>query len=215
MGTREHLGEEKFLEHVKFNQEYWDDTIGRLYEEGKAYWLTMRHQGRVYVMLGERRETDTATAKSVRPASAARAASSVTPHTVQPPVAVELVAPNEIRAGESADLVIKFSMRPPWYIYAPTERNALEGMIPVSVDFELPDGVAAAGSPILPLQHVKGPYDIYEGADRAWTQPVLADASGHYEVAANVTYQTCKDDLCLPPRTETLVSMLTVVDRGD
>ncbi|MCY3622159.1 MAG: hypothetical protein OXH68_10670 [Gammaproteobacteria bacterium] len=37
------------------NQEYWDETVGKLYEEGKAHWLTMRHQGRVYVMLGEQR----------------------------------------------------------------------------------------------------------------------------------------------------------------
>ena len=30
-------------------------TIGKLYEEGKAHWLTMRHQGRIYVMLGQKR----------------------------------------------------------------------------------------------------------------------------------------------------------------
>ncbi|MDE0053162.1 MAG: FG-GAP-like repeat-containing protein [Gammaproteobacteria bacterium] len=214
-GMRELFGEEEFLELVKFNQDVWDDTIGRLYEEGKAYWLTMRHQGRIYVMLGERRETDTAAAEPRRPASAVRTASPVTPRTGQSPVAVEMAVPEEVRVGEPADVVIRFSMRPPWYIYAPTERNALEGMIPARVDFELPDGVAAAGSPILPLQQVKGPYDIYLGADQAWAQPVQATASGRYEVLANVTYQTCKDDLCLPPRTETLVSMLTVVDARD
>ena len=32
---------------------YWEETVGRLYKEGKAHWLTMRHQGRVYVMLGK------------------------------------------------------------------------------------------------------------------------------------------------------------------
>ena len=31
---------------------YWEASIGKLYKEGKAHWLTMRHQGRVYVMLG-------------------------------------------------------------------------------------------------------------------------------------------------------------------
>ena len=214
-GMREHFGEEEFLELVKFNQDVWDETIGRLYEEGKAYWLTMRHQGRIYVMLGERRETDTAAAQAARPASAARRAPPGTASTGQSPVSVEIAVPEEVRADEPADVVIRFSMRPPWYIYAPTERNALEGMIPARVDFELPDGVDTAGPPILPLQQVKGPYDIYKGADQAWTQPVQASASGRYEVVANVTYQTCKDDLCLPPRTETLISMLTVVDQGD
>ena len=213
--NRERMGEEEFQEFVKLNQEYWDDTIGRLYEEGKAYWLTMRHQGRVYVMLGQRRDTEPVAAEAARPAAGARAASSSVPHTVRPPVTVEIAAPDEVPVGEPADMVIKFTMRPPWYIYAPTDRNALEGMIPARVDFALPDGVAAAGSPILPAHHVKGPYDIYEGADRAWTQPVRANASGRYEVVADVTYQTCKDDLCLPPRTETVSSMLVVVDAAD
>lgn len=40
---------------VRDNQQYWDEMIGKLYEECKAHWLTLRHQGRVYVMLGENR----------------------------------------------------------------------------------------------------------------------------------------------------------------
>ena len=64
------------------------------------------------------------------------------------------------------------------------------------------------------MQHYKGVYDIYEGADQRWTQPVAAKASGTYEVLARVTYQTCKDDLCLPPVTETLETTFAVVGRG-
>ncbi len=79
-GMREQMGEEAYLEMVKMNQDYWDDTIGRLYEEGKAYWLTMRHQGRVYVMLGERRETEQETGQ---PTAGARDPS-VTALAVQP-----------------------------------------------------------------------------------------------------------------------------------
>ena len=70
------------------------------------------------------------------------------------------------------------------------------------------------GSRSLPLHHFKGLYDIYEGSDREWAQAVEAGAAGSYEVAAKVTYQTCKDDLCLPPRTETLRTRLAVVDGG-
>ena len=51
----EAIGEERFKETVLMNQEYWDETIGKLHEEGKSHWLTMRHQGRVYVMLGAER----------------------------------------------------------------------------------------------------------------------------------------------------------------
>ena len=46
--------EEEFEEHVRMNVEYWEESIGRLYRENKEHWLTMRHQGRVYVMLGQR-----------------------------------------------------------------------------------------------------------------------------------------------------------------
>ena len=211
---REHFGEENFQEHVRFNQQYWDDTIGRLYEEGKAYWLTMRHQGRIYVMLGERREASPVTADAVpAPADAPKGRSAKAP-AAQPPVSLALVAPDEMGIGESRNVAVNFTMRPGWYIYAPTGRNAPHGMIETSVSLGLPDGIETAGPRTLPLHHFKGLYDIYEGSDRAWAQPVEASAAGSYEVTAKVTYQTCKDDLCLPPRTETLRTVLAVVDAG-
>ena len=212
---REQIGEEEFQEHVRFNQQYWDDTIGKLYEEGKAYWLTMRHQGRIYVMLGEQRESAPATAEALPAASDATERRSASAASSQAPVTLALVSPDAIQAGEQANVAVNFTMRPGWYIYAPTGRNAPHGMIETSVDFALPDGVVAVGSRMLPLHHFKGLYDIYEGTDREWAQRVEAATSGHHEVTAEVTYQTCKDDLCLPPRTETLRTMLAVVDGGD
>ena len=213
MGTyREHIGEEKFQEHVKFNQQYWDDTIGRLYEEGKAYWLTMRHQGRIYVMLGERR--DTAASGTRAPAGTVTGQRPSASATVGSPVTLAITAPDEVTEGETADLAVTFTMRPGWYIYAPTARNEAQRAIPASVDFELPAGVTAVGDSHLPPYRYKGLYDIYEGADQRWTQPVAADAPGTYEVVASVTYQTCKDDLCLPPVTETLETTFAAVARG-
>ena len=211
---REQIGEEEFQEHVRFNQQYWDDTIGRLHEEGKAYWLTMRHQGRIYVMLGERRESAPATAEALPAATDATERRSASAASSQAPVTLTLVSPDEIQAGEQASVVVNFTMRPGWYIYAPTGRNAPHGMIETSVDFALPDGVEAVGSRMLPLHHFKGLYDIYEGTDREWAQRVEVTTSGRHEVTAEVTYQTCKDDLCLPPRTETLRTLLAVVDGG-
>jgi len=211
---REYLGEEGFKEHVAFNQQYWDDSIGRLYKEGKAHWLTMRHQGRIYVMLGERREATPVTAETLpkaRQSPERRSASATAP---QPPVTLAFVAPDTIEAGETTNLTVNFTMRPGWYIYAPTGRNEPHGMIETKVTFELPDGVAATRGRILPLHHFKGLYDIYEGEDRLWEQPVEASTAGRHEVVAKVTYQTCKDDLCLPPRTETLRSVLQVADAG-
>ena len=213
--AKENYTEEEFEAHLKLNQDYWYDTVGRLYDEGKAHWLTMRHQGRIYVMLGERRESAPATAEVLPAASDATQRRSASAASSQAPVTLSLVSPDAIQTGERVNLAVNFTMRPGWYIYAPTGRNAPHGMIETSVDFELPDGIEAVGSRTLPLHHFKGLYDIYEGTDREWAQRVEAETAGHHEVTAEVTYQTCKDDLCLPPRTETLRTMLAVVDGGD
>ena len=50
--------DEEFEAVVESIGDHWYQEVGKLYEEGKAHWLTMRHQGRVYVMLGEPREPD-------------------------------------------------------------------------------------------------------------------------------------------------------------
>ena len=54
--TIEIPSDEWLMEQLVFQQQWWDEEVGRLYEEGKAHRLTMRHQGRVYVMLGSREE---------------------------------------------------------------------------------------------------------------------------------------------------------------
>ena len=51
--------EEEIEKQVAMQYEYWYQTDGRLYDENKEHWLTMRHQGRLYVMLGSVREINT------------------------------------------------------------------------------------------------------------------------------------------------------------
>jgi len=212
--ARDNYTEEEFEAHLKMNQDYWYKEVGRLYDEGKEHWLTMRHQGRIYVMLGEQREATPVTADAVPvPADTPKRRSASTA-SAKPPVTLAFVSPDEILTGERANLAVNFTMRPGWYIYAPTGRNAPHGMIETSVSFGLPQGIETAGARSLPLHHFKGLYDIYEGSDRQWAQPVEASEVGSYEVTAKVTYQTCKDDLCLPPRTETLRTVFAVVDAG-
>ena len=46
--------DEELMQQLPMQQEWWYKDIGRLYDEGKEHWLTMRHQGRIYVMLGSR-----------------------------------------------------------------------------------------------------------------------------------------------------------------
>ena len=192
------MSEEEAEEHLAFNIKYWEDNIGRLYKDGKAYWLTMRHQGRVYVMLGRNPDQNTA----AKPASEGRPAGTAAAQPATPPVRVALETAE--RDGQT-ELQVRFAIRDGWYIYAPTGRNAPHGMIETQVKFQLPPEVSLVGGLVLPPHHYKGLYDIYEGGV-TWGQNVAvarADAKRH-DVTARVTYQTCKDDLCLPPRTETL-----------
>lgn len=202
----EFQSEEKAKELLALNVEYWEKSIGRLYKEGKAHWLTMRHQGRVYVMLGRQPNQDQARSTPAAPAPTA---------AKPPPVAPVRVELETAARGDRTALRVRFAIRDGWYIYAPTGRNTPQGMIETKVRFELPPAVAPLGGLLLPPHHYKGPYDIYEGGV-TWEQLVAAQAdappdakpANAGDVVARVTYQTCKDDLCLPPRTETLHAAL-------
>ena len=61
------LTDEEIDKAVEMQYEYWYETEGRLYEENKEHWLTMRHQGRLYVMLGSKREIDTTSVDEHQP----------------------------------------------------------------------------------------------------------------------------------------------------
>ena len=204
--------EESVQEMLDMNIQHWEENIGRLYKEGKEHWLTMRHQGRVYVMLGRKPEPQASNAEAQSaPKIAAAPRSATPPSSSTAPVRLALAATLE---DEAAALQVRFAMRDGWYIYAPTRRNTPQGMIETTVDFDLPTGVQPIGGLLLPPHHYKGPYDIYEGDGITWKQKVTlppavaGNDAGPPQVAARVTYQTCKDDLCLPPRTETLRAAL-------
>ena len=213
--------EESVQEMLDMNIQYWEQKIGRLHKEGKEHWLTMRHQGRVYVMLG-RKEAEQALiteAQSVPQLAAAEGAATPpsSPVPPVPPVQVALAAKVQ---DDAAALQVRFAMRDGWYIYAPTRRNTPQGMIETTVDFDLPPGVEKVGELLLPPHHYKGSYDIYEGDGITWQQkvtlaPAAAGSDAGPQVAARVTYQTCKADLCLPPRTETLHAALPVAPATD
>ena len=66
-GVESPYSEEELEEQIKFNIEHWEASIGRLYRENKEHWLTMRHQGRLYVMLGSKREINTTSIDESQP----------------------------------------------------------------------------------------------------------------------------------------------------
>ena len=225
--TRESLGsyvnspeltEEEIEERVQRNVRYWEETVGRLYRENKGHWLTLRHQGRVYVMLGTA-EASQQSRMAVNTAGRASATGSGTgtpkpgildrPVSPVSPVSIRAESPLVLKSGGSADITVKLDMQDGWYIYAPTGRNTSQGMKETDVSFHFPDGMQPGGALKLPLYGLKGSYEIYSGAGVTWKQPIEAAPEappGDYEVTTEVTYQTCNDDMCLLPRTETIVT---------
>lgn len=212
--------DEELMQQLPMQQEWWDKDIGRLYDAGKEHWLTMRHQGRVYVMLGSRGAQRDAMIASNAPEnretasdSDAGPADSETDNVALSPVSIRVEPLTVLESGRSVDIEVQLDMMDGWYVYAPTGRNVGQGMKETSVVFSLPDGLTGAGAVRMPPYGFKGSYDIFSGKGVTWAKPIEAMAGtlpGLYEVNAEVTYQTCKDDICLLPQTETVVSRVLV-----
>ncbi len=212
--------DEDILEGLSFQQEWWDKDIGRLYEMGKEYWLTMRHQGRVYVMLGSKDAepapmiaANAETAPDAAVGTEADSSSADAPDASFSPVSVRVDPMVVLETGRTADVNVQLDMQDGWYIYASTGRNVGQGMKETSVSFSVPAGIDAAGAVKRPPFRFKGSYDVHMGKGVTWGQPIEASAGtlpGLYEVSAEVTYQTCKDDLCLLPKTENVLARVLV-----
>ncbi|MXW54580.1 MAG: hypothetical protein F4X44_12360 [Gammaproteobacteria bacterium] len=219
-GLREDFGanwsgtDEELEEMVQMNVDYWEETVGRLYKEGKGHWLTMRHQGRIYVMLG----TEPNTSASDESASLwAPDVNSIVQNTSTmsrfTPVTLELNLPEEVKTEAQAEVSVTFTIAEGWYIYAPTGRNSEHGMAETEVSFTVPGEIEKVGDVKRPIHQFKGMYDIFNGPTVDIRQQFATENTepGTYEFAAEVTFQTCKEDLCLPKQTETLKGELVVL----
>lgn len=210
------IGTEEDLEElVQMNVDYWERTVGRLYKEGKEHWLTMRHQGRVYVMLGSEPSNpsaadESASLPSTDNASIAQGDQATSRFT---PVSLAMRLPKEMETGAQAEVAVTFTIADGWYIYAPTGRNDEHGLAETVVSFEVPEEIERVGDVQHPMHQFKGMYDIFYGPTVDIGQWFASDNTkpATYEFVAEVTFQTCKDDLCLPKQTETLKGEIVVV----
>ena len=207
--------DEELDEMVEMNIDYWEKEVGRLYRENKEHWLTMRHQGRIYVMLG----TSPMQTSAVEPRETQTPTAPTTTETVVPgsasdyPVTVALEIPDSIAPGSAETVALRVDIANGWYIYAPTGRNTAQGMIETSVRFDAAEPLSLVKMNMPRLIQYKGAFDTYTGPSVRWRQEVAAEAdprAAETEVSCTVTFQTCKDDLCLPPKTETLTATLKI-----
>ena len=220
-GLREEFGanwkgtDEELEEMVQLNVDYWEQTVGRLYKEGKGHWLTMRHQGRIYVMLGSAPAESTADdgSASIQPSEGPTVVQDTGDEPKFTPVKLELNLPSEMQTDAQGEVSVTFTIAEGWYIYAPTGRNTEHGLAETEVSFEIPEELESVGELQHPMHQYKGMYDIFNGPSVNVGQWFATDGTepGTYEFVAEVTFQTCKDDLCLPKQTETIKADLVVV----
>ena len=128
-------------------------------------------------------------------------------------VAYVIEKPGKVERGKKFQISVLFTTQPTWYIYAPTGNNTAQGMIESGVKFILPKGITRAGKMKIPKAIFKHGNEIYEGAGIRMTQEFVADASlkaGTYTIEAEVTWQTCNSEICLPPVKESSMATINI-----
>jgi len=119
----------------------------------------------------------------------------------------------QVKRGEVFTVDVVFQIVPGWYIYAPTGVNAAQGMIETNVIYRLPEGFTRAGRPELPEAMFKNGHEIYEGDGVIMRQRFKTTDGlrpGKYAIHGKVTWQTCNNNICLPPVSEEIISEVTV-----
>lgn len=182
------------------------------YSDKEAY----RHQGRIYVFLGEHSETQINSGKipEAQPEGAREVAHKKKPKKKRTAPVQYTVIPSEVASeGSSIDIVTTIDVKKGWYIYAPTGRNEMNGMTETRITFNLPEGFKLAGNLELPPHHAKGMYEIYDGDGIRLIQPLRVSeevVAGEYTIEGELSYQTCNAEMCLPPKTEQFVIKVAV-----
>lgn len=121
--------------------------------------------------------------------------------------------PSEVNRGDVFQIEVMFHVAPEWYIYAPTGLNAAQGMIETNVVFMLPKGIRRTGKMKLSEPVFKNGHEILEGDSIRMSQKLTVSESlkqGEYAIKGKVTWQTCNNDICLPPVTEEINAIIQV-----
>jgi thiol:disulfide interchange protein/signal transduction histidine kinase len=118
-----------------------------------------------------------------------------------------------VQSGGATELVLSAAVDEGWYLYALSQPAG--GPQPLLVEvagagFRLAGGIGAPR----PRTYADRTFDLFTAIHRGnviFTLPVAVEgANGRREVAALVTYQMCNSTYCLPPRTDTVSTVVTV-----
>lgn len=177
-------------------------------KEGKIEYLSVRHQGNIYVMLGAKNP------KKATPVNTAVVKTITKEFITTEPTDNEVINytvnyPKEVRPGEIFQVKVKFEIDKGWHIYAPTTVNTGQGMLVTNMGFKFPKRsfFALLGKLEMPVPTVEGLTQVFEGDDIELVQNIVVPSQirkGEYDIECNLSYQTCNKDRCLPPMENTL-----------
>lgn len=194
-----------------------DSNMRKFYlgKEGRMEYLTMRHKGYIYVMLGKKNPkkavpVDPATVKALPP----KPVQTIT-RDEQPVVSYTVTAPSVIKQDELFDITVTFTIEKGWHIYAPSGINNGQGMKVTNVSFTVPKLFVIFGKINMPTPNVDGLTEIFEGDHIVLTQKLQAPAYirknvKEVQIDCKVVYQTCNKDRCLPPVEDTVPLKMAV-----
>ncbi|MFD2968751.1 FG-GAP repeat domain-containing protein [Sphingobacterium bambusae] len=178
-----------------------DYYMGKLTDQK---YLTLRHRGFIYVMLGERNKSTAIPIRGV-----------IAHEEIMPPqrelkqkggheqVSYEVTTPTYIHSLDTFDVRVMVTFERDWYGYASTDANLKAGWIPTVINLQLPKEFEKVGPLQTPASHRKGPSDVYTG-QVSFVQRVRAIdtnvKAGEYNFAVDIEYQSCNSMQCLPPQ---------------
>ena len=205
-------GIEGIKEKLKKEPYFKKYMLGNLKDEK---YLTMRHRGYVFVMYGKK-ATSKAITKTVT-AAPAEVRQEIKNEIVKGsneagPVQYEIKVPQRIGTRNSfmAEVIITFDEK--WHGYVNNVANKKGGFIPTTVTFEGTKWIKPVGELKVPTESYEGLAKVYKGSV-IFKQEFKLDLSGltrdpeAYEamkkdlnIKTNITYQTCDENICLPPK---------------
>lgn len=205
-------GLEGLKEKLKKDPAFKPYYLGKLQDEK---YLTLRHRGYVYVMLGQKNPKVSIAKKGVISKEAYQVPVNVNEKhgAKKGPATFKIKAPmvlNMRRAG-IGDIDVIFAFQNGWHGYTDDKANTGMGLTPTTVSFEFPDEISPMSDVLKPEPKVKGAYSVYSGDEVKFSQSIrfVGKVSenperNEYVVKVRVKYQTCNEEMCLPPVKETI-----------
>lgn len=155
-------------------------------------YLTLRHRGYVFVLLGTKNTKGLAT-QNITQVTDSKSESIENAQEDNQKVKIKLVLPDNVKVGETYTAEVLIDFAEGWHGYTNSKANEVGGFIPTIVDFKFPTSMKAVGE-VIPSQDGT----LYMGKV-SFKQNFVCLAKTDEKIKAHISYQICNSSMCLPP----------------